>query len=352
MSWFDSRVAERGWCPGRGSAGNRSREHGGPRGSRGLNKMDQAIANATKLLRSSPNHRVLERVPPVTEWKLPVAESEVCRACLVDCETTGLGDADEVIELAVVPFDYEKAAGRVVKVHVDAILNRFREPSIQIPEDSTKVHGITQEMVAGQVITPEQIDAALNGSRVVISHHAGFDRPMLERPFPAFESLCWACSYADIDWRGEGLRSSKLDYLLFKFGWFFDGHRALEDVLATLWLLTLPLPVSGKPALCELLERARRPLKLVEARGTKRAENDNLKARGYRWVAEQKAWTLASSDPAAELEWLKAFSGWSKGSKATLRGLHPKLRYSSRVYADRVQTPVPAQEGAAADGAP
>jgi hypothetical protein len=45
-------------------------------------------------------------------------------------------------------------------------------------------------------------------------------------------------------------------------GWFHDGHRALSDALASLFLLTLPLP-SGKPTLAALLECARRPLYAV-----------------------------------------------------------------------------------------
>jgi DNA polymerase III subunit epsilon len=64
----------------------------------------------------------------------------------------------------------------------------------------------------------------------------------------------------DVDWKAEGIGSAKLEYLLYAQGWFHDGHRALSDALAALFLLTLPLPVSKQIALASLLECARRQL--------------------------------------------------------------------------------------------
>ena len=61
----------------------------------------------------------------------------------------------------------------------------------------------------------------------------------------------------EIDWKAEGLGSAKLDYLLWARGWFHDGHRALNDAEAALFLLTLPLPASGGLGLRALLECAR-----------------------------------------------------------------------------------------------
>src|SRR5690606_31756979 len=103
---------------------------------------------------------------------------------------------------------------------------------------------------------------------LVIAHNAAFDRPMLEKHWPVFADKHWACSLADIDWKSEGLGSARLDYLLMRQGWFHDGHRALADAMAGLFLLTLPLPISKKGALLSLLECARRPLRAVRAENT------------------------------------------------------------------------------------
>jgi DNA polymerase III subunit epsilon len=35
-----------------------------------------------------------------------------------------------------------------------------------------------------------------------------------------------------VPWAEEGLRSRSLGYLLYRFGWFFDGHRAMNDCRA------------------------------------------------------------------------------------------------------------------------
>lgn len=296
------------------------------------------LTQATHLLRSSPNHRVLERVPPVAEWQLPAADGETVRAAILDVETTGLAETDQVIELAILPFDYERATGRVVNVDVVYARVGLCEPSIPIPAEATKLHGITSEMCAGKRITDEQVTEALKGVQLIIAHHAGFDRPMVEKAWPIFEHFPWACSIEDMDWAGEGIGSRKLDYILLKQGWFFDGHRAGDDAEATLFALTLNLPVSGKPALAALLERARRPQYLLRALDTSFDRKDLLRTRGYSWDPgtpdRAKAWVLTTTEPEAEQAWLESCAAWTSRSSFTLRAVSPRVRYSSRQFND------------------
>lgn len=297
--------------------------------------MTLAINEAYDQLSRSADHRVLRRVPPVEQWQFAEPTGETVRACVVDCETTGLDPVvDEVIELAVIPFDYERASGRVVSVGKP--FHSFREPSVPIG-DSQRIHGISPEMVAGQRITNEQVTRATFGAQLAIAHHAGFDRPQCEDIAAVFEDMAWACTYADIDWRSEGLQTAKLDYLLLKQGWFFDGHRATDDAMALLWLLTLPLPVSGRLALSAMLEQARKPLTMVLAIDTNFDNRGLLKSRGYQWEpggnGRVKAWVLATTDPEAEVEWLKSSPCWQRGTTVTLRAVPAKLRYSARLWA-------------------
>jgi hypothetical protein len=127
------------------------------------------------------------------------------------------------------------------------------------------------------------VRAVIEPAQLIIAHNATFDRPMVEKLWPIFEQKHWACSFIDIDWKAEGLGSAKLDYLLMKAGWFHDGHRALSDALATVFLLTLPLPVTGRSGLKALLDCARRPLWAVRAEDTAFEQRAALKARNYRW---------------------------------------------------------------------
>jgi DNA polymerase-3 subunit epsilon len=294
------------------------------------------LSEAERLLSSSPDHRVLRRVPPVSRWMPDPAQGETRRAVLVDTETTGLDqDHDEVIELALLPFEYERDTGRIVSVDEAQALSAFRQPSFPIPPDATKLNGISNEMVAGQVIDAERVREIVDPTQLIIAHNATFDRPMMEKHWPFFEEKHWACSFVDIDWKAEGIGSAKLDYLLYAQGWFHDGHRALSDALATLFLLSLPLPQSGKLGLAALLESARRPLRAVRAEETAFEQRAALKARGYRWDEgsgkRAKAWWIMTSEPQVEVEWLRA-EIYRDQREITVVNMPPTRRYSARLW--------------------
>lgn len=290
-----------------------------------------ALATAAAALSESRDFRVLRRVPGVDRWNLRPVVGDTVRAVVLDCETTGLDDKDEVIELAIVPFEYERATGQVMSVGEP--FHSFREPSVPIG-DSVKIHGITSEMVAGRVITNEQVTRATFGAQVVIAHNAGFDRPMCERLWPVLEDIAWACSCNDIAWRAEGFETAALKWLLVSHGYFHDGHRAVDDALALLFLLTLPL--ADRLALSALLEQARKPVTIVQAIDTNFDNRGLLKGRGYTWEpggnGRTKAWWLATTDPEAEVTWLKASDAWQLGTRVALRAVSPKVRYSRRQW--------------------
>jgi DNA polymerase-3 subunit epsilon len=143
--------------------------------------------------------------------------------------------------------------------------SRLREPSVAIPIEITKLTGITQEMVAGQVITPEEVEHFGSSAAVVIAHNAVFDRRFVERAYPVFSTKNWACSLSQVDWVQEGFDGSKLAYLLAGCGLFHEGHRADEDCRALLEILSRPLPMTGDLAFKRLLDTARKPTMRVWA---------------------------------------------------------------------------------------
>lgn len=295
------------------------------------------VTDAARLVEASPDFRLLRRVPGPTDWALQRVTGETRRGVFVDTETTGLDqDTDEVIEMALLPFEYERDTGAIVRVHSGAALSAFRQPSFPIPPESSKIHGITDEMVASQVINPERIRALIEPAHIVIAHNAAFDRPMVEKHWSLFEEKHWACSLAEIDWKAEGVGSAKLDYLLWARGWFHDGHRALSDAEAALFLLTLALPASGRLGLNALLECARRQLWVVRAEDTAFEQRASLKSRGYRWDDGEgkrvKAWWLLTNEPQAELDWLRA-DIYGDDRDVTVLKAPATRRYSSRLWA-------------------
>lgn len=296
------------------------------------------LTDAARLIETSPDFRLLRRVPAPAAWHLAGARGETRRGVFVDTETTGLdSDGDEIIELALLPFEYARDSGAIVRVDHDAALSALRQPSFPIPPENTRIHGITDQMVAGQVIDPERIRALIEPAHIVIAHNAAFDRPMVEKHWPLFESKHWACSFAEIDWKSEGVGSAKLDYLLWARGWFHDGHRALSDATAALFLLTLPLPTSGKLGLSALLESARRQLWVVRAEDTAFEQRASLKTRGYRWDDGEgrrvKAWWLLTNDPQVERNWLRA-EIYGDDREITVLKAPATRRYSSRLWAE------------------
>lgn len=293
------------------------------------------IAEAERVLEASPDHRILRRVPPVSAWVTKSNAAETRRAVFVDVETTGLDqDIDEVIEIALVPFDYDRRTGEIVRVHED--YSSFRPPSFPIPEASIRVHGIKDADVVGAVVDEARIEAILNDAQLVIAHNAAFDRPMVEKHWASFAKMHWACSLVDVDWSSEGIASGKLDYVLFRQGWFHDGHRAKDDALAALFLLSQKLPLSSVTGLGALLAKARKPLRAVRADDTPFVMREALKQRGYRWDAgagneRDKAWWILTEDPDAEIAWLNA-EIYPQPRAITPIPMPATRRYSARLW--------------------
>jgi len=316
------------------TGGGRTRGWESSAGLLDLSPMD--LSEAERKIEASADYRLLRRVPEPSQWALAHGGGELRRGVLLDTETTGLDpDRDEVIELALLPFEYERDSGRIVAVDSEGALQALRQPSFPIPLEASKVHGISDEMVAGHTIDAERVRAIVEPAQLIIAHNAAFDRPMVEKHWPIFMDMHWACSLAEIDWKGEGLGSAKLDYLLCAQGWFHDGHRALADAAATLYLLKLPLPKSRRPALVSLLECARRPLWAVRAEDTAFGLRTSLKARGYRWDEGEgrraKAWWMLTNEPEAEIAWLRA-EIYGDDRAITVVKAPATRRYSSRLW--------------------
>ena len=262
------------------------------------------------LLDMHEDYRVLRRIGKSETWGLKHKSTEVRQAVFVDVETTGLDiDNDEIIEIGIVPFNYDLGTGEIIWVDEDDALSQFRDPGVPIPGETTKIHGITDDMVRGRSIDEDKLNQLVSAANLIISHNSAFDRPMVERVFPIFREKPWACSLTDIDWRDEGFGAGKLDYLLMQFGYFYEGHRALNDCLAGTFLLNQILPNSGKRVMATLLSNARKPLFAIRAIDSPFEAKDKLRSRGYRWDpgsdVTEKAWWIIVPNAQTELAWLK-----------------------------------------------
>jgi DNA polymerase III subunit epsilon len=292
-----------------------------------------SFEDAVALLSAHPDYRVLKRLDPEAVGRPPLtAEGTVRRAAIVDTETTGMNaKMDRVIELGIVVFEYVAETGAIGPVV--GSLSALEDPGIPIPPEVAAIHHITDDMVKGKRIDDAVLAQLLEGVSLVIAHNAKFDRPFLEARFPLFMKMPWACSIRDVEWRDSGYASSALEFLAYRTGFFYDGHRAEIDCRALLAVLARPLGNKTETtALKMLLDHAREKTSKIFALNSPFASKDLLKARGYRWEPDGKVWALEldALNLDAELAFLKETVFVGTSTQVELETQDARVRYSER----------------------
>jgi DNA polymerase-3 subunit epsilon len=228
---------------------------------------------------------------------------------ILDTETTGLNHRrDEIIEIGAIAFSFN-AEGQIGDI--TGIYGGLRQPSVAIPADITRLTGITDDMVARQMIDMEAVTAIIAPADLVIAHNAGFDRPFCEAFSPIFTNKAWACSNAEIDWSSRGFEGTKLGYLIGQAGYFHEGHRAVDDCFALLEVLDQTSADGASSPFAELYQASQRSRVRIFAENSPFDLKDHLKARGYRWSdgseGRPKSWWIEVDEPdlAEELRYLR-----------------------------------------------
>lgn len=260
-------------------------------------------------LEASGNFKILRKLV-ARSIITPHDGSKTRKGICLDLETTGLDPAaDEIIELAMLPFTYG-LDGRIFEIGTP--YQQLNQPSKPIPPEIVELTGITDEMVQGQSIDLTAVAEFIADADLIVAHNAGFDRRFAEKLCGDFVPKPWACSMSEVPWKAEGFPGTKLGYLIAQCGLFHNAHRAIDDVRATVEILARALPVSGVPAMTKLLESARRATCRVWAEKAPFDFKDKLKARGYKWNdgsdGRPKSWFADVSEDKldAELTYLRS----------------------------------------------
>lgn len=295
-------------------------------------------------LQQSEQYRVIQRLEMTSHYHVGHAKDGRI-GLVIDTETTGLNVAkDLIIELGFIAFEYDAHSGFIYRILHS--YTGFEDPKEPLSDIVKQVTGISDEMVKGQQLDDQAITPWLKKAQLIIAHNAAFDRPILERRFPQLCQSHWACSFADVPWMDENIASLKLDYIAYKLGFFFEGHRAVNDAQATLHVLSHNLPLSGHNIMQTLLNHARLNSRRFFAVQAPFDKKDDLKARGYRWLSDfqyrdsygkmkKGVWSIAVPKAAIESEqaWLLDAIYQGKSTAALIhQDITAKNRYSQREF--------------------
>jgi DNA polymerase-3 subunit epsilon len=284
-----------------------------------------------QVLEAHGDFRVLRRLKLCLRWP-GASAATVTRVVVLDTETTGLdASKDLIIELAIVCVDVDNATG--LPVGDVQVYDGLEDPGRPIPKEVIAITGITDADVKGHRLDEARVAALMQSADLVIAHNAGFDRPFVESRLPYFAKLPWACSFADIDWKAQGRGSAKLESLAQALGLFYDAHRAEMDCHALLAVLAAPLPDASHTGLAQLLQAASKPSFKLSATNAPFESKDKLKARGYRWNADQRVWQTRLAEPTAmqaECAWLKEHVYGQRSAVVQLEKLDALTKYSTR----------------------
>lgn len=234
------------------------------------------------ILEKTDDFRIIERVPITKRnislpYPLSGKNGDEVSIVFLDTETTGLSsNTERIIELGMVAASYSPSTQRLVSI--DRIFSEYEDPGKPIPEEITKLTGISDDDVKGQRIDDQAVKAYLDSAELIIAHNAGFDRPFFEKRFSGFEDKRWACSLKGVDWKSFDINNHRQEELLHGIGYFYEAHRASIDCLALAWFMHIRQDVFAN-----LLENASQNSVVVHAFGAPFESKDRLKVRGYRW---------------------------------------------------------------------
>ena len=244
------------------------------------------------------------------------------RIIFFDTETTGGGEKDRLLSLAVKERGKKKA-----------IANAIYRPPVPISIESMAVHHITEKMAADKplfVESPEYKELKElfeHEETIAVAHNAAFDIAMMAREgiTPA-RTICTYKIARALD-PEEKLGQYRLQYLRYLLGLEIEAtaHDALGDVLVLEGLFERLFVKMGEQAggeeeaLRQMIEISSRPmlfttLRFGKHKGKRIEDVARTDASYLKWLLQEK-----QKDPAGEADWIYSLEHYlaSTGARST-----------------------------------
>lgn len=246
-----------------------------------------------------------------------VSENRLRKLVILDTETTGIDNAAELIELAFCVCTYDVRTRTVLSI--DCCFDAFSKPEKELSQEVSELTHITNDMLPKQKLSYDDFKEYLPEKCLVVAHNASFDRRILERTYPyVLADLHWADSMTEIDWRKKGFNGKGLELLLTQAGYWYEAHRAINDVLALLWLI---IQTGTLAELCNNASKVSLEVRL----SVSYAEKDLIKGLGFRWHGDDKTWSRNFESMAA---WQETQKSLPKSAKTvSIQVLNSQTRF-------------------------
>lgn len=198
-----------------------------------INKEDKKKDIDRRIQAAKKRRAVTQKRKPLMaslkEFRTVLEEYEGRKTVFLDIETTGDGDDDKIIEIAIVDDE-----GQVL---IDTLVN----PEMSISKEARAIHGITQKMVKRAPVFSEieqEIANATQG-KLVVTYGNEFDLPFFpdhitnimeaECCMVWYAALCgeWNPHFGSFQWVGLYSATQEIGYV-----WQEKQHRALPDAMA------------------------------------------------------------------------------------------------------------------------
>lgn len=270
--------------------------------------LEQQLFAAARMLESTGRFKVLNKLEARDVFNEDDGSKKEI-LMLLDTETTGLkSDRDKMIEIGYLLIEFSRETGKLYRV-LDRV-DELEDPGFPLSEETIKLTGLTDEMLAGKTFNRAKITADAARADLVMAHNSGFDRKFVEVEFPWFKTKPFVCSFVNGPWEDMGFSTRKLEFLAFAVGGFFyEAHRAQTDAEATAELISKPAH-DGQPILKHIIERGMEATYRVWANNSPFETKDALSEAKYRWSdgkeeGKFKAWFKEGvKDPDAEVAFL------------------------------------------------